>query len=156
DNLFGKAIFNGWRMGHLFTYVSGQRAWATLGSIQQASNTSNVASLSTLFLGTPDLGPRMALTGDVNALSQDISHYFDPTKLAVQGIYPAADGTGPRNYIVRPGNFANDMTITKAFKIHENHAFELRAAFYNAFNQVRRTTINTSAQFKANGRTAAD
>jgi len=156
DNPVGRAIFNGWRMGHLFTYVSGQRTWATLGSIQQASNTSNVANLSTLFLGTPDLGPRMAVTGDVNSISQDISHYFDPTKLAVQGIYPAADGTGPRNYIVRPGNFANDMTITKSFRIHESHAFELRAAFYNAFNQVRRNSLNTSAQFKANGRTAAD
>jgi len=40
--------------------------------------------------------------------------------------------------------------------LHESHAFELRAAFYNAFNQVRRTGINTSLQYKANGRAYAD
>ena len=54
------------------------------------------------------------------------------------GFYAGYDGEGDRNYIQRPPSFANDMTLTKAFKIKENHAFELRAAFYNAFNQVRR------------------
>ena len=48
------------------------------------------------------------------------------------------------------------MTLTKAFTIRENHAFELRAAFYNAFNQVRRSTINTAIQYKANGKNLAD
>ena len=48
------------------------------------------------------------------------------------------------------------MTLTKAFKIKENHAFELRAAFYNAFNQVQRNGINSSIQYKANGKTFAD
>jgi len=142
-------------MGHLFTYVSGVRTTPTLGSVQNSGNTANVASLGTLLLGTPDLDYRLALTGDVNA-NRDFAHYFDATKLSLAGVYPTADGRGDRNYITRPGNFANDMTLTKAFKIHEAHAFELRAAFYNAFNQVRRTTINTALQYKANGRTYAD
>jgi hypothetical protein len=112
--------------------------------------------LGTLLLGTPDLDYRLATTGDVNALNRDFAHYFDPTKLGMAGVFPAADGRGPRNYITRPGNFANDMTLTKAFRIKEQHAFELRAAFFNAFNQVRRTGINTSLQYKANGRTYAE
>ena len=33
--------------------------------------------------------------------------------------------------------------------------FGLRASFCNAFNQVRRTTINTSVQCKADGKTLA-
>jgi hypothetical protein len=156
DNLVGRAILGGWRMGHLFTYVSGQRTTVTLGSIQQAGTTANVAETSKLFLGTPDVDPRLALTADPNALNRDLAHYFDATKFALPGFYPAYDGKGDRNYIVRPGNFANDMTLTKAFKIRESHAFELRAAFYNAFNQVRRTTIITSVAYKANGRTFAD
>ncbi len=151
-----RALLDGWRMGHLFTYVSGVRASATLGSVQNSGNTANVASLGTLLLGTPDVDYRLATTGDVNALNQDFAHYFDPTKLGLPGVYPTADGRGPRNYIERPGNFANDMTLTKAFRIRESHAFELRAAFYNAFNQVRRTGINTSLQYKANGHTFAD
>jgi hypothetical protein len=155
-NPLGRAVFSGWRMGHLFTYVSGVRTTAALGSVQNAGNTSNVATLGTLLLGTPDVDPRLALSGDPNALSRDFAHYFDPTKLALGGLYPTADGRGPRNYITRPGNFANDMTLTKSFRIKESHAFELRAAFYNAFNQVRRTSVNTSLQYKANGRTYAD
>lgn len=89
-------------------------------------------------------------------MNRDLAHYFDPSKFSIPGFFPGYQGLGPRNYIVRPGNFANDMTLTKAFTIRENHAFELRAAFYNAFNQVRRTEINTSVQYKANGRTFAD
>jgi hypothetical protein len=155
-NVVTRAMLDGWRMGHLFTYVSGVRTTATLGSIQNAGNTANVPGLGTLLLGTPDLDYRLATTGDVNALNRDFAHYFDPTKLGMAGVFPAADGRGPRNYITRPGNFANDMTLTKAFRIKEQHAFELRAAFFNAFNQVRRTGINTSLQYKANGRTYAD
>ena len=156
DNPVGRAIFGGWRMGHLFTYVSGQRTSATLGSIQQASTTTNVADLGKIFLGSPDYGSRLTLTGDPNALSKDIHHQFDVSKLAIPPFYPADTGLGQRNYLVRPANFANDMTLTKAFTIRENHAFELRAAFYNAFNQVRRNTLNNSVQYKANGRTYAD
>jgi hypothetical protein len=156
DNIVTRTVFGGWRMGHLFTFVSGQLTNPTLGSIQQSSNTSNVANLSTLFLGTPDLSPRLLLAGDPTAINQDMAHYFDPSKLAIPGVYPAYDGTGPRNYLQRPSTFANDMTLTKAFRIHESHAFELRAAFYNAFNQVRRNNFNTSVQYKANGKTFAD
>jgi hypothetical protein len=155
DNAVSRVVFGGWRMGHLFTFVSGQRVTATLSSIQQAGTTANVAELQKLFLGTPDLEPRLALTGDVTG-SKEFAHYFDTSKLAVNGIFPSYDGTGERNYIERPASFANDMTLTKAFTIKENHAFEIRAAFYNTFNQVRRNTINTGAQFKANGRTFGD
>ncbi len=156
DNPVGRAILKGWRMGHLLTTVSGQRTTAGLGSIQNAGNTANTANLNVLFLGTPDLGPRLQFNGDPNALNRDFAHYFDPSKLSIPGVFPSYDGTGPRNYLVRPGLFANDMTLTKAFTIRENHAFELRAAFYNAFNQVRRNGINTGVGYKANGRTFAD
>jgi len=156
DNAVGKAIFNDWRMGHLFTFVSGQLATVTLGSIQQAGSTASVAELQKLFLGTPDLDPRVQLTGDPNAGTSDFAHYFDTSKFALPGSYPGYTGLGDRNYIRRPFSFANDMTLTKAFKIRESHAFELRAAFYNAFNQVRRPSVNTSIQYKANGRTFAD
>jgi len=156
DNPVGHALFNGWRMGHLFTYVSGQRTTVGLGSIQLSGSTANIANLNALFLGTPDLTPRLTLTGDPNAVNGDLAHYFDANKFGLPGVYPAYDGTGDRNYIVRPSTYANDMTITKAFTIKENHAFELRAAFYNAFNQVRRNNINVSAQYRANGKTFAD
>ena len=156
DNPVGRAILGGWRMGHLFTYVSGQRATITLAGIQQASTTANVAELQKIFLGTPDLDSRLALKGNIIPSNPDMAHFFDASQFAIPGFFPSYDGTGPRNYFERPGNFANDMTLTKAFTIKEGHAFELRAAFYNAFNQVRRTSVNTGISYKANGRTFND
>ena len=156
NNFVGRSIFSDWRMGHLFTYVSGQLATVTLGSIQQSGSTANVAELQKLFLGTPDLDPRLALKGNILGTNQDFAHYFDASQFALSGVYPAYDGTGARNYLERPASFANDMTLTKVFRIREGHGVELRAAFYNAFNQVRRNSINTSIQYKANGKTYAD
>ena len=43
------------------------------------------------------------------------------------------------------------MTLTKQFCIVAGKTLELRAAGYNVFNQVRRTTVNSGVQFKANG-----
>ena len=138
NNPVGTAIFGGWRMGHLFTYVSGQwppLRWAASSRPAPRPMWRRPASCS---WGRRISTPRLALTGDPNALNRDFAHYFDASKFALPGFYPGLRGKGDRNYIRRPDSFANDMTLTKAFKIKENHAFELRAAFYNAFNQVRR------------------
>ena len=71
------------------------------------------------------------------------------------GIYPSADGTGPRNFINGLGSVANDISVVKSLRITEKHGIELRATAYNAFNQVRRIGTNTSIQYKANGATLA-
>jgi hypothetical protein len=47
------------------------------------------------------------------------------------------------------------MTVTKRFNITERKTLELRVSAYNAFNQVRRTSLNTSIQYKAAGSTFA-
>ena len=77
--------------------------------------------------------------------------YFNPSALSAPQIYPAGNGTGPRNYLTQPGTFGNDMTLSKKFTIVEGKTLELRVSAYNAFNQVRRTTINSSVQYKAQG-----
>ena len=71
--------------------------------------------------------------------------------LTVPALYPVGNGTGPRNYVRSPGTFGNDMTVSKKFTIFEGKTLELRVSAYNAFNQVRRTSVNSSVTFKANG-----
>ncbi len=71
-------------------------------------------------------------------------------------IYPTGNGTGPRNFITQPGTFGNDMTMSKKFTIVEGKTLEFRVSAYNAFNQVRRTTINSSVQYKAQGASYAN
>jgi hypothetical protein len=154
NNPFSRQLLNDWRIAHMMSIFSGQDYSAGF-SIQQANTTTGI-SVSRIFLGTDDLGVRLLPQGDPNELNRDLAHQFDPTKFFLPGIYPQGDGRGPRNYLKARGAFSNDLTVTKAFRITESTAFELRASAFNAFNQVRRPVIASSIQYKAKGRTLAD
>ncbi len=154
DNPFTRQVLNDWRIAHMITIFSGQDYTPTF-SIQQAGTTTGI-SINRIFLGTDDLAPRLLMQGDPNQLNRDMAHQFDLTELGLPGIYPTNDGSGTVNYLHGRGSFSNDLTITKAFKITETKAFELRASAFNAFNQVRRPIINTAIQYKAKGATLAD
>ena len=103
-------------------------------------------------MGTPDVTPRLGINGSL--ASPNSAEYFNPNSLSVPQLYPAGNGTGPRNYITQPGTFGNDMTMSKKFVVHEGQTLELRVSAYNAFNNVRRGTasaINSTVQYKALG-----
>jgi hypothetical protein len=138
---------DGWQFAHHFTMFGGLPVSPSI-SIQEA-NTGTSISVPNVFMGTPDVTPRLAIGGNLN--SQLSYMAFNPSALTVPQIYPAGNGTGPRNFITQPGTFGNDMTISKKFTIVEGKTLELRVSAYNAFNQVRRTTINSSVQYKAQG-----
>ena len=72
------------------------------------------------------------------------------------GIFPAANGTGPRNFINGRGSFSNDLSLVKQFRIGDGPRLEVRANIFNVFNSVRRLGVNNTPQFKANGTTFAD
>jgi hypothetical protein len=154
DNGFSRRLLNDWRVAQMLTIFSGQD-FSPSFSIQQANTTTGI-SLSRVFLGTDDLGPRLLLQGDPNSLSRDLAHQFDVTKFSLPALYPQADGTGPRNYLRGRGSFSNDLTLTKSIPITESKAFEIRASAFNLFNQVRQPSIYTGIQYKAKGRTLAD
>lgn len=163
DNPIGRAILDDWKIAHLVSVFSGQNyspggtnSAGTAGwSLQRANDATNV-DLNRVFMGTPDLAPRPVLLGDPNDAAGDLAHQFDPNALGVPAIFPLADGTGPRNFLRgRPG-FSNDLSLIKPFRVANNHRLELRADIYNIFNSVRRVNINSSVQYKANGRTFAD
>ena len=154
DNVVARAFLNGWRVAGTSLWFSGQD-FSPGFSIQQANTTTNV-DLNKVLLGTPDLTPRLAVTGDPNSLDRDTAHQFNPSALGLPGIYPAADGTGDRNFIKGRGSFANDISIVKQFQVGGKRGLELRANFYNVFNQTRFTGVNGTVQYKAKGRTFAD
>jgi hypothetical protein len=154
DNGFSRRLLNDWRVAHMLTIFSGQD-YSPSFSIQQANTTTGIG-LNRVFLGTDDLGPRLLLQGDPNDLSRDLAHQFDSTRFSFPGLYPQADGTGPRNYLTGRSSFSNDLTLVKAIAITERKAFEIRVSAFNLFNQVRQPSINTGIQYKAKGRTLAD
>ncbi len=86
----------------------------------------------------------------------DLAHQHDATQLGVPAIFPAADGTGPRNFINGRGSFSNDLSLVKQFRIGSGPRLEVRANVFNVFNSVRRLAVNNTPQFKANGTTFAD
>jgi hypothetical protein len=163
DNAFGREVFDGWRLDQVITYFSG--APYTPGNpsnnrtagfnVQQANTTTNV-NLETVFLGTPDLAPRLAVNGSPNSVPRGSGLTFNPAALGVPALYPSSDGTGPRNFLDGLGSFTNDLSVVKYIKITEKHGFELRLSAFNLFNNVRRLSTNSSIQFKANGATFGD
>jgi hypothetical protein len=154
DNALGRGLLNNWRFAHLLQYYSGQ-AYSPTFAVQQSGTTTNV-DLARVFLGTPDLTPRVGISGDPNGVNKDTAHQFDPAALTVPSIFPQGVGAGLRNFIDGRGEFSNDMSVFKEIHITEKHFFELRANFYNAFNQPRWTVVNSNVQFKAKGRTLGD
>ncbi len=151
-NIVARSAMDGWQFAHHLTFFGGLPVSPAF-SVQEA-NTGTSISVPTVFMGTPDLTPRVNITG--NLASPNSSEYFNPSALSVPQIYPAGNGTGPRNYITQPGTFGNDMTMSKKFIIREGYTLELRVSAYNAFNNVRRTTINSSITYKALGASYAN
>jgi len=149
DNAVGREIFDDWRLAQVITYFSGA-PYSPSFSVQEA-NTTTTVSLGNVFLGSPDFTPRNTVTGPVNASPAGMT--FNAAALGVPSIYPAADGTGPRNFINGLGSFTNDLSVVKTIKIKERHRLEIRATAFNLFNSVRRLNTNSSIQYKANGAT---
>ena len=140
DNAVGRAIFDDWKIAHLFTMFSGQDYSPTL-TLQQARTTSNfnTAQMNQIFLGTPDLAPRPVLLSDPNDLDSDFEHMFSAAALGLPSVYPASDGTGDRNFLRGMPSFGNDLSFVKNFRVQQGPMLELRANFYNIFNNVRRS-----------------
>jgi Carboxypeptidase regulatory-like domain len=151
NNVVGREIFDGWRLAHILTYFSGA-PYSPSFSVQQ-SNTTTTVSLGNVFLGTPDLTPRVVVNGSPNSMANGLT--FNPGALGVPAIYPSSDGTGPRNFIDGLGSFTNDITVVKMIRITEKHGIELRATAFNLFNSVRRINTLSSIQYKAAGASVA-
>ncbi len=154
NNPVGRAILDDWKIAHLFTAVSGS-GFSPGFTIQESARTNNV-SLNQVFMGTPDLGPRLQIDGNPNGGGRDAAHNFDPTQFAIPGFFPGYDGTGERNFLRGRGMFGSDISFIKIFRVLDTRRLEVRANVFNLFNSVRRTAINGTVGYKANGRTFAD
>ena len=109
-------------------------------------------NLNSIFTGSPDIAPRLVPTSNPNAGS-DVYHQFDNTAFALPTV--GGVGTGSLNYILSPGTFSNDVTLTKQFFIGERRTLELRASAFNLFNSSRFQDLNLNANYKMNGAAVA-
>ena len=100
------------------------------------------------------MAPRIVPTANPNIGASDIARSYNIDPFALPGI--PGDGTGSRNFLWSPGTFSNDINVNKEFKFRERLGMELRASFFNPFNQVRRQDLNTTHQFKFKGAKLSD
>ncbi|MBI4877569.1 MAG: carboxypeptidase regulatory-like domain-containing protein [Acidobacteria bacterium] len=153
DHGVGRQIFDGWGIAHMMNFYSGRGLSPSFG-MQYANNTQGVANVNSIFTGSPDVGPRIEPTGNPNNGIAARDAAFDVTRFQIPAI--PGDGMGSRNYLFSPGTFSNDINISKMFPIREGKGLELRASFFNPFNQVRRQEINTGATYKMRGAKMSD
>jgi hypothetical protein len=153
DNGFGRAIFDGWGVAHLMNFYTGQPLTPTIAT-QYATNTQGVANVNAIFTGSPEIAPRLLSGTNVNTGNKAIDSQYNVNPVMLPQI--GNPGLGSRNFIWSPGAFSNDINISKQFAIRERLGLELRASFFNPFNQVRRQDVNVQHQFKFNGRNLSD
>ncbi len=148
-----RQILDGWGIAHLMNFYSGRSLTPSFG-LQYANNTQGVANGNQIFTGSPDVGPRILPTANPNTGIPSIDHAYNTEVFTVPAIPDL--GMGSRNYLYSPGTFSNDINLSKQFPVREGMGLELRASFFNPFNQVRRQDLNTSHTFKMKGPKLAD
>ncbi|HET8547529.1 MAG TPA: carboxypeptidase regulatory-like domain-containing protein [Bryobacteraceae bacterium] len=152
-NIVGRQILDGWGIAHLMNFYSGRPLTPSFG-LQYANNTQGVANINSIFTGSPDIGPRIQPLANPNNGIAAIDRTYDVTPFGMPQIPDV--GMGSRNYLWSPGTFSNDINVSKMFSIREGKGLELRASFFNPFNQVRRQDLNTSHTFKMRGAAVAN
>jgi len=153
DNPVARQVLDGWGIAHLMNFYSGRALTPSFG-MQYANNTQGVANVNSIFTGSPDVGPRIQPTANPNTGIPRIDQTYNIEVFAPPAVPDV--GMGPRNYLWSPGTFSNDVNITKQFPVREGMGLELRASFFNPFNQVRRQDLNTSHTYKMKGPKLSD
>ncbi|MBN8733478.1 MAG: carboxypeptidase regulatory-like domain-containing protein [Acidobacteria bacterium] len=153
DNGFSRQLLDGWNIAHLMNFYSGQPLTPTFG-LQYSSNNQGVANINSMFTGSPDIAPRIVPSSNVNIGANNTAAMFALDPFGLPGIPDL--GMGSRNYLLSRGTFSNDINVSKTFPIRERLGLELRASFFNPFNQVRRQDVNTGFTYKMKGANLAN
>jgi hypothetical protein len=106
--------------------------------------------LNSIMTGSPDIAPRLQPTSNPNGI-QDLFHTYNINAFSLPD--PGGIGTGSRSYLLTPGTFSNDLTVTKTIPIAEKYALEFRVSAFNLFNNPRFQDVNLNAIYKMNGAT---
>jgi hypothetical protein len=143
-----RQVFEGWSIAHLMNFYTGSPTTVGFG-LQYTNSNAGVANINSIFTGSPDVGPRLLPVSNPNTGLGNDARLYNVDSFALPAIGDL--GMGSRNYLQTQGTFSNDINLAKTFRIRESSGFELRASFFNPFNQVRRTGINTTQTYKMRG-----
>jgi carboxypeptidase family protein/TonB-dependent receptor-like protein len=150
DKKVFRGIFNGWQTSGITTFQSGtpmQIRFAPNGDSGLGSNDIARAFFGTdayNILGNNNVGGIAPIYLKNPSASNNVKIGEKIIDISALGI-PVFGGTGPARspfYIRYPGRSNFDLSLFKNFKISEAKSFQLRAGFFNIFNQAYPTNIN--------------
>jgi hypothetical protein len=146
DNAVGRGVFNGWQMSGITTFQTGTpirlrfsgdlsgagNAVAWFGTDAFNSQGQSAGAITPVYLGDPRT-PTKKLGGKI----LDISQFQVPS-------FPNSGPSQPPFYIRTPSRSNFDVSFFKNFEISESKKIQLRAGFFNVFNQAYPTKIDVN------------
>jgi len=134
DNWLVRRVFDDWELSGISQFATGSPLELGFPSLQPARSQS--------ITGSPDIGPRLLLTGDPTG-SGTRTQWFDPSVLRLPDI--GSDGFGPRQYLTNPGLNVHDLSIFKNFPLggDSSRSLQIRFEMFNAFNHPNFSGVST-------------
>ncbi len=132
DHWLAKGVFDDWEL-------SGISQFSTGAPVEFGFGTNPPTGRS--ITGSPDLGPRLLLTGDPKG-SRTREQWFDYTMFRLPDI--GSRGVGPRQFLTWPGTHLHDISIYKNFPFsgEGSRRVQLRFEMFNAFNHPQFSSAN--------------
>jgi hypothetical protein len=128
-----------WNVSGLATFASGAPTNVTFSTVSGAD-----------LIGGGD-GQRIDITGNpqLGYGARNGNEFFNTSVFALPPL--GYIGNAARDVYRGPGQNQWDLATFKNFVFREKFTFQLRGEFYNAFNHVQWSTINSAAKFNAAG-----
>jgi hypothetical protein len=142
-NLWGnkvlRTVANGWNLSGIASFISGSPSGIGFSTTNGVDLTGGGDGNRINVIGNPVL-PKDQRT---------FNRFFDPTVFSepVKGIV----GNAGRNLYRGPGINSWDIAMKREFRVHEKMRAVFRMDTYNAFNHTQFSSVNSTAQFDANG-----
>jgi hypothetical protein len=142
DNAVGRAIFDGWELSGVTSFISGQPLGIGYGFSPGADIVGGSGG---------GLDSRVVLTGDPNLPKDERTptRAFDTSVVRPPTRADFGVGNAPKDPIRGPGSNNWDISLFKNFRIggEKGVAMQYRLEMYNAFNHTQFLGVDTTAQF---------
>ncbi len=136
-NFVTKAIFNGWQLSGITTFVTGT-PFGVGFSIPGSTNQ--------ILTGSYTEGARIQVTGNPKTGSDN--PYYRVNSAAFAPPQPGNIGLGAGvNYLTGPGINNWDISLQKQFSIRERMTLQLRGDTFNSFNHTQFSGINSTINY---------
>lgn len=139
NNHVARNVINGWQLSGIASFISGSPSGIGFTTTNGVDLTGGGDGNRINVVGSPVIAK-----GD-----RTFNRFFDPTVFSepVKGLV----GNAGRNLYRGPGINSWDIAMKREFALKERVRLVLRMDSYNAFNHTQFNSVNSTAQFDANG-----